>query len=251
MTRVPPRRGGRIVVVVASVLLLAYVVFAFERSATRVEEDHQNAVTEQALGEVSDPLAALCAEDPAVRARAAAACDTAAQVVAAPTPRDGANGKDGRGITGTLLRADGHLIVTFTDGQSLDVGQVIGETGTPGRGITAASVADGRLVLTFSDGTRTDLGPVVGSDGGDGRGIDSTAIVDGRLIVSYSDGTTEDAGPVPVADPPPPPAEMRFIRSDGATETCPRTGGPDSAPVYTCQSPTSAESADDPGGGDG
>lgn len=232
-------------------LLGAYGVFAVERSATQVEQTRQAEVQEQVLGKVAPSLAGLCATDPSVVERVGRpACDTAAQAAAAPRDgKDGAKGADGRGITGTLLRADGHLIVTFTDGESLDVGQVVGETGAAGRGITAASIANGRLILSFSDGTRTDLGPVVGSDGADGRGIDSTAIVDGRLIVSYTDGTTEDAGPVPVADPPPPPGEMVFNRSDGATETCPRTGGPDTAPVYTCQAgeqpPTTREPPDD------
>ncbi len=39
---------------------------------------------------------------------------------------------DGRGISATTIGADGHLVVTYTDGSKVDVGQVVGPQGSPG-----------------------------------------------------------------------------------------------------------------------
>lgn len=134
-------------------------------------------------------------------------------------------GPAGRGIARTLLVRD-HLIVTYTDGDTTDVGQVVGAAGPPGKngspgasgasgasgrpgspgvGIASAAVSsDGHLLVTFTDGTTSDLGVVVGHDGAPGqdgkagRGVASVAVSDsGHLIVTYTDGTTSDAGQVP------------------------------------------------------
>lgn len=237
-----PRKGrAGLAFAVVGCLLVAYVVFVFDRSAGRVAEAQEQQVVEHALTEVSDPLAALCAENSAIKARVGPACDTAALVVAAPVgqPADGlpgANGADGRGITSTWLRADGHLLITYSDGSQTDVGQVIGEAGTDGadgRGITFSQVIEGRLILAFSDGTTVDVGRIVGDPG---RGVESTAVVDGRLIVSYDDGTTQDAGELPrgPAGVNEPASQLEFNQPDGTKLVCPRTGGTDDAPVYTC-----------------
>lgn len=249
----PPRRRARVIAlfVVLGLLMVAYVVFAFQRSAGRVVEQQQTVVTERALSQVADPLAALCAENPAIRARVGAACDTASTVASSPaeSPAEALQGKpgsagtpgmDGRGITSTLLRTDGHLVLTYSDGTTSDAGLVTGATGAAGAsgqdgvGITSAAATGGHLVLSFSDGSSADVGRIVGDPG---RGVASTAIVNGRLIVSYDDGTTEDAGELP-AGPAGKDAELpsSYTRhfSDGTSETCTRDGGDNSAPVWAC-----------------
>jgi hypothetical protein len=87
--------------------------------------------------------------------------------------------------------------ITPSPGQS-------GQTGADGRGITGALVTtDGHLVLSFTDNTTQDVGVVVGKDGKDGVSFRSAAIVNGHLIVTLSDGTTQDAGELPVGPPCP------------------------------------------------
>lgn len=167
---------------VVLVLLGAYTVFAVGRSADRVQADEDAVVTEQALGEVSDPLAALCAEDPTIRARVGPACDTAALVASAPpeSPADGLDGRDG---------ADG----------------LPGRDGRDGRdgvdGVTPACLSEPTMCR--------------GGDGRDGR--DGVAGQPGR---DGADGS---------------PAEVLVVnRADGTQLRCPRTGGEDVAPEYTC-----------------
>ena len=46
---------------------------------------------------------------------------------------DGADGKDGRGISSTSINADGHLILTYSDGTSDDLGRVVGTDGQDGK----------------------------------------------------------------------------------------------------------------------
>lgn len=247
------RRTPRMVVVLAlaGFVCAALLVWLGVQDRETAQEAQQTVqATQDTLDQVADPLAALCAADPSVRARVGDACDTAQQVVEAPMAIEpgaqGDAGRDGRGITATVIDADGHLIVSYTDGSRIDVGPVVGRTGSAGRGIVASVLSDGRLILTFSDGSTQDVGAVVGpmgtagvagDDGDPGRGIVSTDIVDGRLVVAYTDGSTEDAGPVPAGPPGTdgsPAAELVINRSDGTTVRCPRTGGEDTAPVYTC-----------------
>lgn len=235
----------RIGLVVIGVVILAIVGWSVVGQLRTVQAQDQQAATEQTLSEVADPLAALCAENPAIRARVGPACNTAAAVVSAPPEdpaagldgRPGTNGTDGRGITSTLLRADGHLVLTYSDGSTNDVGLVVGQSGgagSAGVGITSATTQGGRLVLSFSDGSNVDVGRIVGDPG---RGVSSTAIVDGRLIVSYDDGTTQDAGelpPGPAGRDAELPSSYTRTFSDGTSEACTRAGGAETSPVYSC-----------------
>ena len=99
--------------------------------------------------------------------------------------QDGSDGQDGRGIDSVTTNADGHLIITYTDGTTEDAGKVVGDdgaAGTPG--------ADG------SDGAQGPKGED-GKDGADGRSIESVRINDaGELIVTFSDGAEQNVGPV-------------------------------------------------------
>jgi hypothetical protein len=88
-----------------------------------------------------------------------------------PSPgRAGSDGSRGRGITGAIVTSDGHLLLSFTDDTTQDVGVVVGKDG---------------------------------KDGIDGVSFRSVAIVNGHLIVTLSDGTTQDAGELPVGPPCP------------------------------------------------
>jgi Collagen triple helix repeat (20 copies) len=78
-----------------------------------------------------------------------------------------------------------------------------GDKGDPGRGVTTFDIKDGQLVVSYSDGTTETVGQVVGKDGKDaakaingkdGRGILSTSVTGGALEVRYTDGTTENLG---------------------------------------------------------
>lgn len=244
------------------VLLLAAVGIASVTLLVVISLAHQVRAVEsrQALSKVADPLAALCEQDESVRARLGdEVCFTARRVVEEPRLIHAAAGRDGRGITSTVIREDGHLVVSYSDGEIVDAGPVVGRDGRSGRGVVSASIVDGRLVLAYSDGETQDVGRVVGErgeQGAPGRGVASIAIEDGRLIVTYADGTSEDAGEVPAGPPGPPgpegpagppgpqgprgepgpPADtLQVTRPDGSVELCRRSGGPDNAPTYVCE----------------
>ena len=100
--------------------------------------------------------------------------------------KDGANGTNGRGVTAFVVNDEGHLIVTYSDGETADLGKVTGENGAGGeqgpKGDTGAAGADG-------------------ADGNDGRGIVNLAVdEDGELIATYTDGETQNLGRVTGAD---------------------------------------------------
>lgn len=257
-------RRGWVVAAVFAALFAAFVGFMLWRGAQTAETEQHSAQTQQKLEKVADPLAELCRTDESVRARVGDdACFTAAQVVSVPVQGpEGPQGAPGRGVTSTAI-VDGHLLVTYSDGERVDVGRVVGPEGPQGeqgRGITASNIDGGRLVLTFSDGTEQDLGPIVGERGasgaegpqGDpGRGISSTQSVEGRLIITYSDGTTEDAGPLPAGPRGPEgpkgdqgepgrnaelPSSYTEAYPDGTSRTCTRAEGDtnDASPTYSC-----------------
>lgn len=46
---------------------------------------------------------------------------------------DGQDGADGRGIATSSINADGHLVLTYTDGASDDLGRVVGRDGVDGQ----------------------------------------------------------------------------------------------------------------------
>lgn len=93
--------------------MVIVVLLALGRSATVID-------TNQALQEVTGPLAPLCRDDPSVQARIGAACDTAQQVV------QGERGQQGlRGLQG-IAGIDG------SDGIDGAAGQP-GTPGTPGQ----------------------------------------------------------------------------------------------------------------------
>lgn len=98
-----------------------------------------------------------------------------------------AAGVDAAKITNAAVNTSGHLILTTTDGTSIDTGKV---TGTDGVSVTGASInAQYHLILTFSDGSTKDAGYCRGASGaGTGDMLES----------EYdTDGSVKDAGGIP------------------------------------------------------
>lgn len=113
-----------------------------------------------------------------------------------------------KAIQSSAIDGSGHLIITYSDNSTADLGLVKGgdgADGAEGRGITSVAIdGSGHLIITYSDTTTADLGLVEGADGAngaDGRGITGASIdVNGHLIITFTDTTTADLGVVKGAD---------------------------------------------------
>lgn len=128
-------------------------------------------------------------------------------------------------IKDAVINEDNELVFELSDGNTINVGVVIGEkgdkgdkgdTGAPGsQGVGIKTIEidnDGMLIITLTDDTEIECGLVVGKDGKDGKdgvagkdgkdGKDGIGIKnmeindDGELVVTYSDDTTKNLGPV-------------------------------------------------------
>lgn len=99
--------------------------------------------------------------------------------------QDGADGEDGIGVTNTEINEAGELVITYSDGNSKNLGVIVGtdgadgtngvdgqdgEDGQDGIGISKSEINDsGELVITYSNGSEQNLGNIVGADGADGQ----------------------------------------------------------------------------------
>lgn len=73
-----------------------------------------------------------------------------------------------------------------------------GPTGPQGVGISSSAIEQGHLILTYTNGQSSDEGQVVGSAGANGRSVKSVSVDSAfHLIVTFDDGSTEDAGALP------------------------------------------------------
>ncbi len=98
----------------------------------------------------------------------------------------GGAGPAGRGITGINLQ-DGQLVITYSDGQVVNLGNVVGPAGAPGaQGAPGGQGIQGNPGQDGQDG----------ADGSNGRGVANMQITDGDLVVSYSDGQEQNLGVV-------------------------------------------------------
>ena len=123
---------------------------------------------------------------------------------------DGKDGKDGVGIDSVEVNADGELVLLFTNGTSINLGNVVGSNGkdgvdgVPGKdgvGIADVAIVDGNLVITLSNGSVIDLGIIKGEDGKNGEdgkdGQNGVGIAkvefdeNGDLLITFTDGRTE------------------------------------------------------------
>ena len=103
---------------------------------------------------------------------------------------DGTNGIDGIGISSANINEDGQLVLTLSDGTTVNLDKVVGMNGADGVSVTNSVINDnGELVLTYSNGQIANLGVVVGADGKDGAdGINGTNGTDGKDGVDGIDG---------------------------------------------------------------
>lgn len=200
--------------------------------------------TKQALAEITVD-SDTCSVYPDIE-QCAVARDVAADPEKVLTPKDGEKGADGKmGLTGPQGRgvagfdqSSGNLIVTYTDGQTQNVGKVVGKdgqvgpVGPAGRGILSTNLQNGSLIVNYSDGTSENLGIIIGPAGEDGKnGLDGQAGTNGtngingadgisvtsvtldatnQVIVTYSDGRQQVAGQLIINT-------IKFLQCDAAS----------------------------------
>ncbi|QUO35065.1 collagen-like protein [Clostridiaceae bacterium Marseille-Q4149] len=112
--------------------------------------------------------------------------------------QDGQDGQNGVGISRAEINAENELVLTLSNGQSINLGAVKGEKGDKGDagvGIANVSITEaGNLKVTLTNNTSIDLGNIKGADG---IGITKSEInAQGHLVLTYSDGNTSDLGVV-------------------------------------------------------
>ena len=134
--------------------------------------------------------------------------------------KNGANGKDGRSITLASVNSEGQLVITYSDGSSVNLDKLVGINGIDGVSISNSAINDkGELIITYSNGQICNLGKVVGVDGKNGingingsdgnngkNGQDGISVVkseinsNGELIVTYSNSVIDNLGKVVGSD---------------------------------------------------
>ena len=123
-------------------------------------------------------------------------------------------------VVGANINEDGHLVLSMSDGSTIDAGYARGEDGMDGKdgvdgkdgrdgidgvdgvSIKKAAVNDsGHLMIRLTDDTLIDTGYVIGADGKDGRdgidGRDGRDGADGRDGVDGTDGSNGIDGKTP------------------------------------------------------
>ena len=121
--------------------------------------------------------------------------------------QNGSDGKDGISITKVDINENGELVISFSGGDSVNLGKVVGadgQDGTDGKNgisIKGATVDEnGNLILTFSDDTTITAGKVKGESGVDGKDGVSVSGVEinesGELVISFSEGSPVNLGKI-------------------------------------------------------
>ena len=123
---------------------------------------------------------------------------------------DGTNGADGVGITDVTINADNELVLSFSNGNVINLGNIKGAKGDKGdtglkgadgiNGVDGVGIqnvdvsADGALTVTLTNGTVLNLGNIKGADG---LGITKSEInASGELVLTYSNGDVKNLGKV-------------------------------------------------------
>ncbi|MGB6079074.1 MAG: hypothetical protein WBF99_06395 [Xanthobacteraceae bacterium] len=136
--------------------------------------------------------------------------DAVARAVAAlPKAKDGEPGKDGVGVAGAVIDRDGSLVVTLSNGDTRQLGRVVGRDGEPGKpghdgfalkGFEVELMEDGRtLLMKFDDGGPFSFTRELGVPAMIYRGVyregvyqkGDTVTFGGSLWHSNKDGNTE------------------------------------------------------------
>lgn len=124
---------------------------------------------------------------------------------------NGLNGNDGVGITKSEVNTSGELVITYSNGDSTNLGKIVGKDGLDGtngqNGLSAYEIAkNGGFIGTEEDwlsslkGEKGERGEK-GQDGTDGIGIASSEInKNGELVITYSNNTVDNLGVVVGAD---------------------------------------------------
>lgn len=119
------------------------------------------------------------------------------------------DGRDGVSVTKSEINANGELVLTLSDGVTLNAGVVKGEkgengadgkagaNGNDGVGISKVEInTDNELVVTYTDGHSVNLGKVVGDDGVGISKVESGVVSESNgytvtpITVTKTDGTT-------------------------------------------------------------
>ncbi|OIR40833.1 hypothetical protein BJP08_10150 [Corynebacterium sp. NML140438] len=131
---------------------------------------------------------------------------------AEPEPAPAPGHQPEGGIRDASINRDGHLILTFTNGATKDLGKVVGKDGKDGRngadGKDGHDGRDGRDAPAGRDGKdgrdgvagKEGAPGTNGNNGKDGRGIASVKTdKDGKLVVTLTDGTVLPPVEMPAA----------------------------------------------------
>ena len=118
-------------------------------------------------------------------------------------------GKDGTCVVKSEINDNGELILTLSDGKTLNAGVARGgkgkdgENGIDGVGVTKAELINGELVITLSDGSEKNVGKVTGATGKDGVSIVKVeANASCELIITLSNDTVINLGEIDKAKVP-------------------------------------------------
>ncbi|GEM_PF-2436903 len=108
---------------------------------------------------------------------------------------NGIDGQDGKGISSASINENGQLILTFSDGSTVNLDKIVGTNGADGtkgekgdKGDKGDTGADGKNGLN-------------GTNGQDGIGINTIVVTDdGNLNITLSNGTTLNLGTIKGTD---------------------------------------------------
>ncbi len=102
---------------------------------------------------------------------------------------DQLRGEDGTGIIDVSLADNGHLYISLTNDELVDLGKITADDGDDGLGVEEVIIENNHLVITYTDGESIDLGQVIGPMGPEGpRGLQ------GLQGEAGSDGVTPHIG---------------------------------------------------------
>lgn len=121
---------------------------------------------------------------------------------------NGVNGNDGVGVTKSEVNTSGELVITYSNGDSTNLGKIVGKDGLDGtngqNGLSAYEIAkNGGFIGTEEDWLKSLKGEQgeKGQNGADGIGITNSEInKNGELVITYSNNTVDNLGVVVGAD---------------------------------------------------
>lgn len=121
---------------------------------------------------------------------------------------NGVNGNDGIGVAKSEVNTSGELVITYSNGDSTNLGKIVGKDGLDGtngqNGLSAYEIAkNGDFIGTEEDWLKFLKGEQgeKGQNGADGIGIASSEInKNGELVITYSNNTVDNLGVVVGAD---------------------------------------------------